>query len=214
MSEPTTEAAEAIEEAAERVESEPQQPGEKVFTQSEVEALLAKEAAKAKRRVKRELESKMTEAPKNNQEPTTDAGESPVVQELREKLERLEAETQARNLESDFLRMAAGADLDDVETDMVRTMIEVGKVEQAKAYLDRKRAADQPPQRKGPGPNTPAAPNGAAPGTVSDNPMDWPADVIAQKRANGTFLGSLNDYRSKLPGGGGGLFPAKTPGKK
>lgn len=204
------EAPEATEEQAEeKVETKPE-PTEDMVPKSDVERIVKDRLARERRKWSREQKQMAEAESKNNQEPTADAGE---VESLRAEVAQMRAEREADKIEAGFLSEMSGVDVSETDRKMLRVVYEHDR-EAFFAKVKEVRAAHMPPERKGAGVNTPAAPNGAMPGAVSEIPSEWSADVVAAKRAAGTFLSDIAKYRASLPGGGGGLFPAKVPGKK
>lgn len=202
---------EAVEEEGEQEQTEePKQPADRVYTQAQVNSMLAKEAAKAKRRAKRELESKMAETPTKQQEPAAPAVENEQLNDLMSKVEQMAAKAEEAESRAAFRDATSGLSLDERGERILSTLFRHDR-EAFDAEVEARRSADLPPAAKGPGPNIPGAPNGTPPGTISANPAEWNKDDVARMRSDGTFLKKLQEHRASLPGGGGGLFPLKGP---
>ncbi len=189
-------------------ESEPVQPQESTFTQSELNKIVAREVAKAKRSVKKAQ-------PSTQQEPSisTEQTADPRLDIVLEKLAAFEEANKAKEQQSAFLADVAGLHLSDVDKDAARVLHGASPDLFAKFIADRK-SADAPPAPQGPGFSGIPAPNAIPTSDRQTNPIDWTQEDIAVMRKNGTFLKRVNEYKAGLPGGAGGLFPVKNPIKK
>lgn len=206
------EATEATEEQEQEQVETKQDTGEEMVSKSDVERIVKDRLARERRKWAKEQKQKMAEAEPKSQEPATDAVED-RLSEMMARIEERAAALEAKEIEADYRTAVGGVSVDESRAKYLRWAFEHDR-EAFDAEVKALRAPDLPPEKKGPGFNSPGAPNGVAPGTISDDPRTWSADVIAQKRKDGTFLNDMNKWRDSLPGGGGGLFPAKTPGKK
>lgn len=186
--------------AHEQVEST--EPKESVFTQSELNSIVAREVAKAKRSVKKAQPTK--------QEPTASTGESfEAIAALTAQVEALTQMTTARAADEDFAAKVAGIEMDSDERASLRLAFS-GNPELFARQVAKHKAKHEPPVVEGEAFAGIGAPNPIAAQDRETNPMEWTADTVARYRADGTFLKRIADYKATLPGGSGGLFKAKV----
>ena len=86
----------------------------------------------------------------------------------------------------------------------------IGKLEAQLEAATAVNPNDLPPARKGPGFTGLDAPNATSDAERRNNPLLWSAEDIAVYRKDGSFLKKTEAWRRSLPGGAGGLFPAKS----
>lgn len=195
--------------------AEPTEPVAPTFTQEQVNALLAKERNVATRKAKAAV--KAAQQPK--QETTTDAGDDSKISALAESVQALtglvqgtiDKQTASESAQA-FAQDTAGLQISDTDKAVLKTLREHSPEVYA-AKLGEYRAVDQPPQPKGEGLRTPGAPSATPNAPDMSSPTSWTKDDIAVMRKEGTFLTNLKKARNAMPGGGGGLFPAKNPAK-
>jgi len=191
-------------------EQETQQPAlEPTFTQAQFNAAVGKAKAQAKRQAKKEFEAQMAQ-PKSNEENTssTEQVSDPRIDGIADQLATLLAAQSANAFASEV----AGVQLTAAETTAAQLMYKHNP-EGFQAFMAEKRQVDEPPQKKGPGFKGLDAPNPIATVDRQTDPKSWSQEDIAVMRKDGTFLKRINEYRAELPGGAGGLFPAKNPMK-
>lgn len=191
-------------------EAIPSTGGERMFTQSELDKILAKERAKEARRVRREARSSQPDT----QNQTDNSDHTDVLGEMKSRLDALtEANAaitkQLKQQEAQaFLSRFAGLSKEDAET--VRSIHEI---DPEKAELVAKRLAQSEPT---PGPTgkgfvSPGAPSPNQPSPETIPISQWSKDDIERMRADGTLLQTAEKWRNQQPGGGGGLFRKKAP---
>lgn len=180
------------------------------FTQEQVNAIAAKAAAKAKRQAKREFEMSKVQT-----EETTTAVEqqSPPAwaSAMLNKISTLESKIATKERESDFAVAIGGVnDIDADEKALLRLSFESDR-ELFDRKLAKLKSQHMPPGPKGEGFKGIGSPTQVPSADMESDPRAWDADTVARYRKEGTFLKRLEDYKQKLPGGSGGLFPAKNP---
>src|SRR6056297_1160289 len=212
MSEEATET--TPEEAQETQTAE--QPAAPMFTQEQLNAAAAKSAAKADRKARREERERM--ASEKTPEPATGTEDgssqlAQVLEQLQTRLESIEGATKKQQEERSFSEAISGIpEIDEDEREVLKLAF-TGNREVFDRRVAAHRAKHSPPEPKGPGFDGIGAPNPIPAAERATNPNEWTADDVARFRADGSFLRRLKDYRSTLPGGGRGLFPAKNPAK-
>jgi hypothetical protein len=87
----------------------------------------------------------------------------------------------------------------------------VGKSKETEVKEPTNGKGDLPPTPVN-GATAPAAPSGVPDAERYAEPLKWTADDIAYLKGNGTFLTKVNEWASRLPGGGSGLFRKSKPG--
>ena len=186
---------------------------EPTFTQEQVNALMAKTKAQARRQAKKEFEA-MT-APVQTQETpaSTGQGDEPPAwaKAMMERDARRDAREAARESEQNFAASVAGLEMDADTRETFKTLFE-NNHDLFSRQVASLRAKDQPPAPTGEFAGL-AAPNPVPNLERATDPLSWTSEDIAVMRKDGTFLKRVQAHANSLPGGGGGLFPAKTPGK-
>jgi hypothetical protein len=185
-------------------EQAPVQPPEPVFTQAEVNNIVAREVSKAKRTAKKAQ-------PIKPQEPTTSVGDSSeAIQALSEKFQTLAEMVTAQVTDKEFETKTAGLSMDSDDRATLKLSFQ-NDPELFSRQVAKMKAKDLPPAPKGEeGFKGIGAPNPIAAQDRETDPNNWDADTVARYRAEGTFLKRIADHKATLPGGSGGLFKPKS----
>jgi hypothetical protein len=184
-------------------EVEPVQPQESVFTQTELNNIVAREVAKAKRSVKK------AQPTIKQQEPTTSAGESDAIKALTEQFQSLASLVSDQVTEKEFEAKTSGLQMDGDDRASLKLSFQ-SDPELFSRQVAKMKAKHEPPAPKGEGFSGIGAPNPIAAQDRETDPMNWDADTVARYRADGTFLKRIADHKATLPGGSGGLFKPKN----
>lgn len=191
--------------------AEPQIP-EGYLSQDEVNNIVAREVAKERRKAKR-AQPKPQEAAASAEHDIAEIVQAAVqaaTTPLAERIDSMQQEQAAVKTAAEFKVAIAGLEMNDEDTSMLRTLFEHNRAAFDSAVKAR-RAADLPPEPKGPGPSNIPAPSPTPAADRLGNPVTWDKDTIARLQADGTFLQRIKEHRARLPGAGGGLFAPKTP---
>lgn len=205
------ETAPEVEPAAET--AAPAEPAQVTFTQEQVNAMLTKERNIATRKAKAAAKA----AQPIKQEPTTSVEHDPAkppewAASLIQSNAEMRAELTATKNATEFTKATAGVNLSEADMAVATTLFEHNR-EAFDSMIKNKLAEDQPPAPQGAGVNGLPAPNPQPAADRETNPINWTKDDVAKLKASGEFLPKIKAYRARMPGGGGGLFPAKNPGK-
>lgn len=178
------------------------------FSQADLDAAAAKARAQGKRQAKKEFEAQLAQQSTPEPTPSTEQTDD-KYDAVMARLDAMAAQTETANFESAVSGLAVSDD--------ERKMLSLA-YKSDRELFDRKVAALRtnpaaPPEPKGPGFSGVGAPNPQPTHERETNPLAWTKDDIAVMQKEGTFLKRLKEYRNTLPGGGGGLFPAKNPMK-
>lgn len=173
--------------------------------QERVNNLLAKERATAARKAKQQAKAATQQT---KQEPTTDAGDNPQMTELVRMVQGLAEKQAASESAVAFAADTAGLTISETDKALLKAT-QSSNPELYAAKLAECRAADQPPPAKGPGFTSAGAPAATTRGPDLNSIVSWTKDDIQAMKTAGTFRENLKKARKAMPGGGGGLFPAK-----
>lgn len=192
-------------------EIEPDSTAEKMFSQNEVNAFLAKETSKIKRRLR-----KQQQQPINESEPITVTEESATVQALEKiltRLESLESASATAKKDGSFDSMIAGREIDSDVRDLLYQTFDPENPDATAAMIAKLApgSAPEPPAR---GYTSPGAPSQSAETVRGPDPLKWSKDDIEVLKREGRFLESLEQWRASLPGGGNGLMATKLRKKR
>ena len=186
---------------------------ERTFTQSEVNALMAKEASKLKRRIKKQNGSQRVEP----QPPPDNPGEEKVtrtldaLEKIMGRLEQLESDNEEKSREAKFNSIVKGREIDSDVRSLLFTSFDAEHPEQTVQMLDKISSFTTH------GASTyqsPGAPSQSQETVRGPNPMGWSKDDVQVLRQEGRFIDALEKWRSTLPGGGGNLFANRNNKKK
>lgn len=211
MSEEEQAQPEEQQEAQEQPQAQQQVP-DGYLSPDEVKAIVGREVAKAKRSAKR-AQPKPQETTIEAEQPDMAALLAEAVATATAPLHEKIDELSAKSAESEYASAVAGLEISDQRKEELKVMFSASRELFDKAVAA-ERAKDAPPEPKGPGYNGLGAPNPVPNSERLSQPHTWTRDEINTMKANGTFLANVKKYSQALPGSGGGLFPAKTPGKK
>jgi hypothetical protein len=185
----------------------PQAQAARVFSQEEVDAIVEARLAKQRARLtkaKPEPEAPQGEASKGD-DPTTGK-----FQELTEQVAGLAAQLKRSEADRTFAEKVQGFQLSSEQRQVLRAMWNPDAPDTVDAAIKafgvgQPRPADAPRYRD------PGAPSGAPEAAMEVDATKWSADYIAQLRSSGKFLEELEKFRSRMPGGGAGLFRKRIP---
>lgn len=181
----------------------------KTFSQSEVNAIVATEKAKAVRSANRKAKAPQSEEPQASSDTAMILG---LIQGMKDDaVADRKAASDAitkREGEAAFAADISALTLDDDAKSLLATLRDHNPEAYAR-QLASHRATSLPPDPKGPGVTTPGAPSGESGAPDPMNPTSWSKDDIAAMKKAGTFRENLTKSRNAMPGGRGGLFPRK-----
>jgi len=196
--EPEQETASTMETAPESAENS---TAEKTFSQSEVNAIIAKESSKLRRKLKQknqQRETTTTTTPPSQQDALTDA-----LTRVMDRLEALEHTGEQRSKEETFSSIVQDREVDPILRDLLFQTFDPKNPAQTLEKLNA--LQPRPEGYTSPG----ASPSMSKEMQRGTNPLRWTKDDIAQLQQRGTFLDEVNSWAETLPGGGNGLFKNK-----
>jgi len=181
---------------------------EKMFSQNEVNAFLAKETSKIKRRLRKQ--TKQTIEP---DQPVADEGSATVqaLEKILSRLESLESASATAKKDGSFESMIAGREIDSDVRDLLYQTFDPANPDATAAMIAKLAPAPEAPAQ---GYSSPGAPSQSAETMRGLDPMQWSKDDIEVLKREGRFLESLEQWRASLPGGGNGLMATKLRKKK
>ena len=181
---------------------------EKMFSQNEVNAFLAKETSKIKRRLRKQT-NKTIEA----DQPAPDEGSATVqaLEKILSRLESLESASATAKKDGSFESMIAGREIDSDVRDLLYQTYDPANPDATAVMISKLAPAQEAPAQ---GYSSPGAPSQSAETMRGLDPMQWSKDDIEVLKREGRFLESLEQWRASLPGGGNGLMATKLRKKK
>jgi len=194
----TAETAPVVEEAS---------TAERTFTQTEVNALLAKESSRLKRKLRRQKTEQPISPP--SPEPPEESATLLALEKVLDRIERLETVSVEKSKEDSFSSLVGDRELDaDLRALLYQSYDP--KVPERTEKMIFKLA----PSSESQGYTSPGAPAKGKDGSKSLNPLAWSKDDIEVLKREGHFLETLEQWRAGLPGGGNGLMATKLRKKK
>lgn len=189
---------------------ESQEQKERLFSQAEVDAIVARRVSKAEKATEKRLKQDSEPAQKKDVSPT------PGNEELLAKLAALEAK-------SAFAEALADLDWkpskDDAE--LLRDAFKAGGADAMAKFANRikpqQAAAEEKKMDDAAKYKSPGAPSGAPPDVLERDATKWGRDYIERlkgevgKNGKSGFMNALEAYRQSLPGGGDGVFRKRIP---
>ena len=202
----TLETTDATTETAPEVEMD--STAEKMFTQNEVNAFLAKETSKIKRRLR-----KQPKQPIETDQPSADEGSATVqaLEKILSRLESLESATATAKKDDSFEAVLAGREIDSDVRNLLYQTFDPANPDATAVMIAKLAPAPEAPAQ---GYSSPGAPSKSADTMRGLDPMQWSKDDIEVLKREGRFLESLEQWRESLPGGGNGLMATKLRKKK
>lgn len=199
----------------ETTETESPQVPAGYFSQEQVNAIVAREVARTKRAASKAQPKKETTTSIERMDLSEQirAAVSNAIGPVTEQLEAMKAETHAAKMANEFMVATEGLSISESDKGMLQTLFQHNR-EAFDAQVKARKSVDAPPEPRGNGVSAIPAPNPTPSADRLGAPHTWSKDDVARMRADGTLLSNVKKYRDSLPGGGGGLFPAKNPGKK
>jgi len=177
---------------------------EKVFTQEEVNALLARESSKLRRKLKKQTRNVQEEVPEsNNALDMVSSSLDKIVSRL-EKLETMETESGKQRA---FDNLVGDRKIDDDLKSVLYATFDPSDTEKTISVLDKVSSPNSVPQENRY--RSPGAPTTTTDQRDNPNPMAWSKDDINVLVKEGRFLDSVEKWRETLPGGGSNLFSRK-----
>lgn len=177
---------------------------ERTFTQKEVNALLAKETSKLKRRIKKQNQEQ-TKTQTSNDDTVNALGK------ILDRLEALESASEKQGKKQKFDALLNGREIDADVKELIFSSYDPEKPEASQKLIEKFTKGDD-----GEGSNestsdyrSPGAPSSSKDMSRGINPMTWTQDDISVLRSEGRFIDQLEKWRSTLPGGGSNLFHRK-----
>ena len=183
---------------------------ERTFTQEEVNALLAKESSKLKRKLKKQQQ----ERPQTQQSPPQEQNATmEALNKILGRLEALETVNVEQSKQQSFDALLGGREVDADVKALIFASYDPSNPTAASSMIDRFAA----PQDSLPAPTgyqSPGAPAQSKEMVRGINPMQWSKDDVQVMRQEGRFIQELEKWRSTLPGGGGNLFANRNQKRK
>jgi hypothetical protein len=180
---------------------------EKVFTQDEVNALLAKESAKLKRRLKKQTPTTIEEQkPPNGMEVVSQS-----LDKILSRLERLEGNEVQKTKETSFNSLISDRKVDDDLRGLLFASYDPANEEKTISILNKLAPPNSVPETNYRSPGAPTSPTELRTGT---NPLAWTGDDCDVLISEDRFLESIEKWRETLPGGGSNLFSRKLKKQK
>ena len=208
MEETTTEQAETTDSTADTIAEAPSAV-ERTFSQEEVNALLAKESSKLKRKLRKQQGQPQSDnTPKPEQNATMEA-----LDKILGRLERLETVNVEQSREQSFNALIGSKEVDND----VRALLFAGYDPEnptATSSMIERFATPQDSLPTPTGYQSPGAPAQSKEMVRGINPMQWTKDDVQVMRQEGRFIQELEKWRSTLPGGGGNLFANRSNKRK
>jgi hypothetical protein len=176
---------------------------ERTFTQTEVNALLAKESSRLRRKLRKQKPEQPTIDPLPP-EPKEESTTLLALEKVLDRIERLETMGVEKSREDSFNHLIGDREVDED----LRVLLYQGydpKIPERTEKMLSKLASSS----ESSGYISPGAPAKGKDGSKSLNPLAWSKDDIEVLKREGRFLESLEQWRAGLPGGGNALMATK-----
>jgi hypothetical protein len=185
--------------------SESSEAKERTFTQAELNAIVAREKAKAERAAEKRVRQDPEGTPKKETPP------APGSEDLAAKLAALEAKAALAEAmtELDWKPSKDDAELlrEAFKNGGEAAMQKLAARLKPQAPAETGRPVDDPTKKY----RDPGAPSGAPPEVLDRDATKWSGTYVEQLRSEGKLLAEVEKFRGSLPGGGGGLFRKRIP---
>jgi len=186
-------------------EVEEKSTAERTFTQNEVNALLAKESSRLKRKLRKQNNATpQEEAPSEESSATVQA-----LEKILGRLERLETDSAEKSREVAFETVVGGREMDEDVRNLLQRTFDPEHPELTTAMLEKLAPITTNPT----GYQSPGAPSQSRETDHGPNPLTWTQDDIEILVREGRFLESIEKWRETLPGGGSNLLSRKMKRK-
>lgn len=182
-------------------------PVERTFSQTEVNALLAREAGKLKRKLKKTNQQAKVEA----QPPAEETATMQALSKILDRIEHLETSSAQKSKEESFNLLVGRSGIDESVRGLLFNAYDPAHPEATSAMLEKLAPLSV---SQGTGYESPGAPSQSKETIRGVNPMTWSKDDVDVLRQEGRFIDSLEKWRSTLPGGGGNLFANRNNKRK
>jgi hypothetical protein len=186
-------------------------PVERTFSQTEVNALLAREAGKLKRKLKKTNQQANVEPQPMAQPSGEETATMQALNKILGRLENLETDNAQKSKEESFNLLVGRSDVDESVRGLLFNAYDPARPEATSAMLEKLAPLSV---SQGTGYESPGAPSQSKETIRGVNPMAWSKDDVDVLRQEGRFIESLEKWRSTLPGGGGNLFANRNNKRK
>jgi hypothetical protein len=183
---------------------ENQESRERMFSQAELDAIVAKRVAKAEKSVERRFQNSEPQTTQKKEPPPASGSE-----EFASKVAALEARAAFGDAMSDLdwkpskddAELLRNAFTNGGDAAMQKLAGRLKPQQQEAKAVD-----DTSPKYKSPG-----APSGAPAEVLAGDALTWSADYVKRLQSEGGLLKEVEKWVADLPGGGGGLFRKQIP---